>query len=129
VSAGPTEIFVYGTLQRAGSNHGQLAGQRWLAAARTRQLYRLYDLDGYPGMIAAAPGAGLSIPGEVWAVDAACLARLDQFEGVDQGLYQRAVVQLEGPPERAGVLTYLYLRPVTGRRELARWGAAGGEPR
>ena len=158
MSEGLTEIFVYGTLQRAGGNHGQLAGQRWVAEARTQAAYRLYALDGYPGMVAAGPGKGRRIPGEIWAVDAACLTRLDQFEGVSEGLYCRALVQLEMSSEQRGqarspgarletpsaqqggarppgalaapgVQTYLYLQSVTGRPELARWGPAGGEPR
>ncbi len=128
MSADLTELFVYGTLQGGGSNHGQLAGQRWVSAARTSPVYRLYALDGYPGMVASDRDDGLAVPGEIWAVDAACLARLDQFEGVGEGLYVRAPVQL-ATPERAAVQTYLYLRSITGRPELARWGPAGGEPR
>jgi len=129
VKAALTELFVYGTLQRGCSNHDQLAGQAWLGEARTEELYRLYDLDGYPGMVVDDVPPGCSIPGEIWAVDAACLARLDRFEGVGEGLYARIPVELAPPQAGRLAMTYVYLPSIRGRTELARWGPAGGEPR
>jgi gamma-glutamylcyclotransferase (GGCT)/AIG2-like uncharacterized protein YtfP len=124
-----TELFVYGTLQRGGSNHGQLAGQRFVGEAWTEPIYRLYQLDGYPGMVVDDGIQGHSIPGEIWSVDAACLARLDKFEGIDEWLYARIPILLAAPHESRPVMTYVYLRSLRGLTELARWGAAGGEPR
>lgn len=129
MSAGPTELFVYGTLQRGCSNHDQLAGQTWLGDAWTAARYRLYELDGYPGMVSDDFRLGRAIPGELWAVDAAGLARLDRFEGVAEGLYARVPVELAPPHAGWLAMTYLYLPPVRERTELARWGPAGGEPR
>ncbi len=129
MSAPRTDLFLYGTLQSGRSNHGQMAGQQFLGFARTKAVYRLYQLEGYPGMVLAPAGAGLSLPGELWSVDPAGLHRLDQFEGVDEGLYRRGAVELLLPEGRTGVQTYLYLGPVTARPELVRWGPAGGELR
>ena len=113
-------VFVYGTLKRGGENAGSLAGQRYLGEARTLPEYRLYGLDGYPGMVAASEG-GLSIAGEIWEVDAACLARLDELEGVAVGLYARRPIALLPPYQELAVQTYVYLRSVAGRTELDSW--------
>jgi gamma-glutamylaminecyclotransferase len=111
-------LFVYGTLKRGGENHARLQAQTLLGPARTSAGYRLYQLDGYPGMVADASQAG-SVSGEVWAVDDPALAELDLFEGVDEGLYERVAVRLAPPFEGQHVETYLYLRDLGGRRSLA----------
>jgi len=126
MSQAESEIFVYGTLKRGGANHGQLAGQTFVAEAATKPGYRLYALDGYPGMVEAVGGGGRSIPGEIWRLDAACLARLDAFEGVREGLYRRAEVHLLSPYDEPGIQTYLYLQSTKGRPELSRWSATSG---
>jgi gamma-glutamylaminecyclotransferase len=110
-------LFLYGTLKRGGSNHRHLAGQRFVGPARTRAVFRLHLLDGYPGMVAAGSG-GRSIEGEIWEVDPGCLARLDALEGTAEGLYARAPVPLLPPHDALEVETYLYRRSVEGRREL-----------
>ena len=110
-------LFVYGTLKRGGSNHHHLAGQKFLGAARTAAGFRLFDAGGYPGMVAHA-GDRDGVTGEVWAVDAAALARLDELEGTAEGLYRRGPVRLRAPFHRRCVDTYFYGRPVEGRREL-----------
>src|SRR5580658_691009 len=107
-------VFVYGTLKRGGSNHFLLAGQQFVGAARTRAGFALYDLDGYPGMVVDASAAE-GIAGEVWSVDAACLAELDRLEGTGEGLYRRDKIPLEAPFADESVDAYLYLRSVSGR--------------
>jgi gamma-glutamylcyclotransferase (GGCT)/AIG2-like uncharacterized protein YtfP len=109
-----TLVFVYGTLKRGGSNHFLLAGQQFVGAAKTRSGFALYDLDGYPGMVADA-AATEGISGEVWAVDAACLEEMDRLEGTAEGLYRRERVPLEPPFADRAVDAYLYLRSVSGR--------------
>jgi gamma-glutamylaminecyclotransferase len=110
-------VFVYGTLKRAKENHQALAGQRFVGEARTEPAFRLYLLDGYPGMVAAGSG-GRSIEGEIWEVDSAGLARLDELEGTAAGLYARLPVRLLPPHAAAEVETYLYLPSVAGRLDL-----------
>jgi len=112
-----TRLFLYGTLKRGGVSHHLLAGQRFVGPARTQPAYRLHQLEGFPGMVAAAAG-GRAVEGEVWEVDPECLARLDRWEGVGEGLYARAAVALQAPHERAAAEAYLYLRSVAGKKDL-----------
>lgn len=111
---GLERIFVYGTLKRGCRNASQLEGQRFLGEARTRPLYRLADLGGYPGMQPAAC-EGVSIRGEVWEVDSRCRARLDVLEDVAHGVYALEPVQLLPPFDSGLVRTYLYCLDTAGR--------------
>lgn len=120
---GSALLFVYGTLKRGGSNHGWMGGQTFLGLARTVPGLTLYSLGEYPGLVAdAADREGVT--GELWAVDAAALARLDKFEGVPEGLYARELVRLvEYPPglapaDLSRVHTYRYLLAVSPRAHL-----------
>ncbi|HVW21289.1 MAG TPA: gamma-glutamylcyclotransferase family protein [Opitutaceae bacterium] len=112
-----TRLFLYGTLKRGGVSAHLLAGQRFLGEARTRAAFRLYGLGGFPGMVPAAAG-GRAIEGELWEVDAECLARLDRWEGLDEGLYVREPVPLLPPHDGAGAQAYLYCRSVAGKKDL-----------
>jgi gamma-glutamylcyclotransferase (GGCT)/AIG2-like uncharacterized protein YtfP len=102
-------IFVYGSLKRGCHNFHHLAGQRFLGEASTTQGYRLYDLGSYPGMVTDVTD-NEGVRGEIWEVDADTLARLDEFEGVDEGLYRRAPVDLNAPFNLQEITTYLYAR-------------------
>jgi gamma-glutamylcyclotransferase (GGCT)/AIG2-like uncharacterized protein YtfP len=117
-------IFVYGSLKRGGSNHAFLCGQSFLGTARTGPGFRLFDLGDYPGLV-ARPDGQTGIEGEVWAVDPACLVRLDQLEGTAEGLYRRGPIPLLEPFSERVVETYFYLHPVDGRRDA---GAVWIEP-
>jgi gamma-glutamylaminecyclotransferase len=112
-----TLLFVYGTLKRGCSNSAFLGGQSFVGAAETAPGYALYALDGYPGMVAAA-GDPEGVSGEVWSVDDACLARLDELEGTGEGLYRREEVPLAAPFADTRVEAYLYLPGVDGRARL-----------
>jgi gamma-glutamylcyclotransferase (GGCT)/AIG2-like uncharacterized protein YtfP len=119
-----TRVFVYGTLKRGGSNHPFLAGQRFLGRGRTPPGFTLYALGGYPGMVRADDDRA-GVEGEVWEVDDACLARLDELEGLAEGLYERVGLDLV-PSEAGRAQAYLYLRSVDGRRRLgSRWPESG----
>ena len=109
-----TRVFVYGTLKRGGGNHALLAGQQYLGSARTPPGFTLHSLGDYPGMV-RSPGDTTGVAGEVWAVDDACLKKLDELEGVAEGLYERVSLRLAPPFANQTVQTYLYLRNVTGR--------------
>jgi gamma-glutamylaminecyclotransferase len=110
-------IFVYGTLKRGGTNNYLLAGQEFAGAAQTVPGYAMYELEGYPGMVATAGEQGTVI-GEVWGVDDQCLAGLDLLEGTSEGLYGRVRVELQGPFAGRRVEAYLYLKGVEGRPRL-----------
>jgi gamma-glutamylcyclotransferase (GGCT)/AIG2-like uncharacterized protein YtfP len=108
-----TRVFASGTLKRGCSNHGCLAGQHYVGAARTAPGFALYAVADYPGMVRSSDGTGTVI-GEVWEVDDACLQRLDALEGIDVGLYARAPIALEAPFAGQPVDTYFYLRSIAG---------------
>jgi gamma-glutamylaminecyclotransferase len=112
-----TLVFVYGTLKRGGSNHGYLDSQEFLGVARTPPGFRLFDLGEYPGMV-PFPEDRDGVSGEIWAVDADCLARLDVLEGIAEGHYRREPVRLLPPFADRKVEGYLYARSVEGRRAL-----------
>jgi len=107
-------VFVYGTLKRGERNHHFLTGQQFLGAAQTAPGFTLYALGDYPGMVRSADPTH-DVTGELWAVNAACLAKLDELEGVAEGLYERVSVQLVPPFGNHPVDTYLYLRDLKGR--------------
>ncbi|MEZ6122576.1 MAG: gamma-glutamylcyclotransferase family protein [Planctomycetaceae bacterium] len=86
-------VFVYGSLKRGYSLSGLLSGQQFVREALTAPDFRLYDLGRYPGLI-RFPGRGLSIHGELYRVTPECLRRLDDVEGVDEGLYARERIDL-----------------------------------
>ena len=109
-----SHIFVYGTLKKGFSNHGFLAGQKFLGPARTLPGFVLYALDGYPGMV-ARPESPSSVTGEVWSVDDGCLEQLDGLEGTAQGLYRREPVPLVGLFAGQRIEGYVYLQPVDSR--------------
>jgi gamma-glutamylaminecyclotransferase len=122
-SAPAAHVFVYGTLKRGGANHAHLAGQTFVATARTTAGLTLYSLGEYPGLV-AVPSDTDGVTGELWAVDAACLARLDILEGVAEGLYAREPAPLSPPHERLtpSAQLYRYLGPVDGCPHLgSRW--------
>ena len=112
-----TRVFVYGTLKRGGSNHGFLAGQRFVGEARTPPGFTLYALDGYPGLV-RDPTDTEGVTGELWDVDDACRRRLDALEGLAEGRYQRGTITLASPHDGFTVTTYLYARSVAGRTRL-----------
>jgi len=116
-------LFVYGTLKRGGANHRWLADQTFVGAARTVPGYRLFELNGFPGMVVFAEDRD-GVTGEVWVASQEALQRLDEFEGVDEGLYHREPVRLLRPFENDAVDAYIYPGNITGRRDLgSTWNA------
>lgn len=110
-------LFVYGTLKRGCSNHHYLADQQFVGAARTPPGFRLFDLGGYPGLVPHADDRE-GVAGEIWSVDAACLAQVDGLEGIAEGHYHREPVPLLPPFAERGVEAYFYPHGVTGRRDV-----------
>jgi gamma-glutamylcyclotransferase (GGCT)/AIG2-like uncharacterized protein YtfP len=91
VGAGEELVFVYGTLRRGYGNHHLLEeGARLLDTARTAQAYALYALE-IPFAIKAQAVSPLR--GELYAVDDACLARLDELEE-HPAWYRRELVEV-----------------------------------
>ena len=78
-----TVLFFYGTLKSGMSNNHRVAEQRCLGPATTLPLYRMFALGWHPGVVYVGAG-GAALYGELWAVDEATLAALDEFEGVPE---------------------------------------------
>ncbi|MCT0207546.1 gamma-glutamylcyclotransferase [Synechococcus sp. CS-1332] len=81
-------VFVYGTLKRGHGNHHWLAGAPFQGDVELTGVV-LHDLGPFP---MAVTGEG-TVRGEVYAVDAAGLARLDRLEGYPR-LYDRRPLPL-----------------------------------
>jgi gamma-glutamylcyclotransferase (GGCT)/AIG2-like uncharacterized protein YtfP len=111
-------IFVYGSLKQGYALHYLLESQRSLGNATTKPVYRLFDLGSYPGLVEWPEG--LAIHGEVYQVDADCLQRLDEAEGVAEGYYARRSVSLQTPFDAHNVDAWFWLLPVTGCRDCGR---------
>ena len=81
-SGGPSDahetfVFVYGRMRRGEADHHFLNGARHVADISTAAAFELVDLGGLPGLI---EGGDCAIHGEVYAVDAATLAMIDELE-------------------------------------------------
>ena len=118
----PTLLFVYGTLKRGDVRAYLLDNQTFIGEATTQPVYRLFNTGDYPALVeAAALGmTGRAIVGELWRVDALCLARLDEEEGVDEGLYRRVAIEMSEPGP--AVQGYVYMLSVDGMADCGdRW--------
>ncbi len=74
-------VFVYGTLRRGEVHEQLLRGAQYLGGHRTEPRFTLFNLGRFP---AAVAGGSTALVGEVFAVDAATLRWLDQFEHCPQ---------------------------------------------
>jgi gamma-glutamylcyclotransferase (GGCT)/AIG2-like uncharacterized protein YtfP len=72
----------------------------------------MYRVGQYPALVHAEPG--VAVEGELWDVQADCLSELDRIEAVDEGLYRRELIELEGDGGLESVEAYFYLQPTAG---------------
>ena len=84
-------LFVYGTLRTGGRADGFLRGCEHVGGATVEGA--LYDMGAYPALVLGGEGR---VEGEVWRCPAAVLSRLDEYEGVPEGLYHRVRVDAGG---------------------------------
>lgn len=97
-------VFVYGTLLRGEANHHFLRKQAFLGEHVTEAVFNLYDTGPYP----AATATGCSVlKGELYGVDANCMARLDKLEDYPL-LYTRQ--QISSPAGPAWI--YLWIEDI-----------------
>lgn len=115
----PSLLFVYGTLKQGLCRHSFLGSSPYMGLGKSLPVYRMFDLGDYPGLV--RHDAGNRIDGEVYEVDDVALARLDVVEGVDQGFYQRGLIELESPWDDRDVMTYFYLKSTVGHPTIAVW--------
>jgi gamma-glutamylcyclotransferase (GGCT)/AIG2-like uncharacterized protein YtfP len=122
----PTLLFIYGTLRDRARLDTLLAPvARWRLVGSASVRGRLYDAGDYPALtLDGSPEdlvAGLLIEVEP---EEAALARLDDYEGVAQGLYhrQRCVV-LGADGDEIPTWVYVYARSAARLPRIARWPA------
>ncbi len=84
-------VFVYGTLMKGEQHHEVLSSQRFVGPMRTRAEYDLVQIDYYPALL---EGGGVAVQGELYEVDDATLAELDELEEVPI-YYLRKAIELE----------------------------------
>jgi gamma-glutamylaminecyclotransferase len=115
-------VFVYGTLLAGEVNHRLLAGARLLGEWLTPPCYTLYDLGAYPGI---ARGGCTAVVGEVFAIDAGALARLDRLEEYPRLYRREPILTTYG---RAWI--YLYRGRLADRPTIAGgdWRAFASDP-
>lgn len=85
-----TVLFFYGTLKSGEQSNHLLAGQRFIGSAKTVPIYRLYGIGWHPGLLIDRE-MGLAVHGELWAVDDAALARLDEYEDTPHYFRREAI--------------------------------------
>jgi gamma-glutamylaminecyclotransferase len=103
-----TRLFVYGTLMRGEHHHGTLAGARFAGSARTLPQFALALVDYYPAM---SRGGASAVAGELYDVDAATLAALDELEDVPTLYLRERLVLADGSAADAYVLPAERLPP------------------
>jgi|SRR5271154_4964734 len=114
----PQYLFVYGTLKRGAKSHQELGrnpGIRFIGEARMRgDLYKLHG-EAFPGVVpTSAPNR--FVEGELFALrdPQKTLPELDGFEGVEDGLFRRQLVDVWVRGRRLKAWAYLYARPLNG---------------
>ena len=88
-------VFVYGSLKQGFHNHAVLHGAEFLGEARTRDMYYMVGLGGYPGVLRETNNPNQAyVLGEVYKVDDKTLARLDRLEG-NGSFYNREQIHIQ----------------------------------
>jgi gamma-glutamylcyclotransferase (GGCT)/AIG2-like uncharacterized protein YtfP len=104
-------VFVYGTLKKGGMYHYLLEDAQYCGRSVTCDTcdkMQMFDQGEYPVVIRSAT-LGYAIRGELWRVSASTLQKLDDLEGLDEGLYQRIETQVRSNGELFTAWIYLYL--------------------
>jgi gamma-glutamylcyclotransferase (GGCT)/AIG2-like uncharacterized protein YtfP len=84
-------LFVYGTLRSNGSAVGRLLNSQMVGRGSVGGV--LYDMDGdYPALVLYGKTA---VHGEVWRCPVELLHSLDEYEGVNEGLFRRVGVDVQ----------------------------------
>jgi len=82
--SGSFYLFTYGTLRTGGAAANRLAG--CVRVTESSIEGTLYDLSEYPALLLYGT---TPVRGEIWRCPPSALPRLDEYEGVDRGLFRR----------------------------------------
>lgn len=112
---GRRRVFVYGSLLSGERHHDLLEGSLPLGDGRTTAPWVLVDLGEYPGLLRRAAQSrsvdawtGFGVRGEIYAVDAETLSRLDALEE-HPTLYRRESLALA---DGSSAEAYVWLAPL-----------------
>jgi gamma-glutamylcyclotransferase (GGCT)/AIG2-like uncharacterized protein YtfP len=111
----PQYIFFYGSLKRGGKSYGRLRGRaRFISPGQIRA--NLYSLCGgeYSGAVPTTTPRRF-VKGDLFILKEPqkSLHELDEYEGVDEGLFRRELVDAWIGRRRIKTWVYLYARPLT----------------
>ncbi len=85
-------LFAYGTLRKNGPAAELLRGASFVRPAAVQGT--LYDIEGrYPALLLYGENP---VHGEIWRCPPELLAELDEFESVEEGLFRRVGVEVDG---------------------------------
>lgn len=120
-------LFVYGTLKRKQRANYLLQNEKYLGTAITKPDYEMYACFSHPAIIRATNG--IKIHGEIYGVSKECKLKVDNYEGVDYGLYQPEVIELEifNPEENfenivlEKVVSYIYYGNISWWQKIKHW--------
>lgn len=120
-------IFVYGTLKRKQRANFLLKDEKYLGTAVTKPLYEMYACFSHPAIIKS--NKGIQIHGEIYGVTEDCKIKIDNYEGVDDGLYSPEIIELEifNPEENykdivlEKVVSYIYCGNISWWRKVKQW--------
>jgi gamma-glutamylcyclotransferase (GGCT)/AIG2-like uncharacterized protein YtfP len=115
-------LFAYGTLAPADLNVAERCG--WVA---DRIRGRLFELTHYPALVALNDPAAGWVSGFVRQVEPEEFARLDLYEGVDEGLYRREITTTQSG-RQAWVYVYAPPLPPEARGPIERWEGPRVDP-
>jgi gamma-glutamylcyclotransferase (GGCT)/AIG2-like uncharacterized protein YtfP len=104
-------VFVYGTLMKGEHHHEVLKNAQFVGLTETQASFELVQIDYYPALL---PQGSARVMGEVYEVDDATLAQLDELEEVPD-YYVRERITLADDSE-----AFVYIMP--------RERAEGAEP-
>mgnify|MGYP006270611263 CR=1 FL=1 len=100
-------VFVYGTLRRGERANALLATSRFAGEGWTPPSYKLVHMGEYPALLA---GGNTAVLGEVYQVDAATLAVLDDYEDHPDFYRRQWLALADGTEVQAYVLPVAYAR-------------------
>ena len=121
-------LFVYGTLMSGQRGNYLLKNCKFLGPVKTTKNYKLYSKISYPCMVIDYHEPN-SIWGELYLVDIYTLKVLNEYEGVDVGLYALSVIELEDnilKNQKIDVashycMSYIYLGDFTHLQVIDQW--------
>jgi gamma-glutamylcyclotransferase (GGCT)/AIG2-like uncharacterized protein YtfP len=118
-------IFVYGTLKKGCYAANLLSESTFIGTAFTPPYFELYACNTYPALCRSPNG--YMIEGEIYGIDEKTFEILNQYEGVDSGLYSCEKIEIDQffPAHSQflenDVFAYIYQGDLKNFRKVAGW--------